>query len=145
MEPDADDVAAIPRENVRIPIAEFAAVWRQAERRYQDDVQRGVVDWYVYGVAATCRWMAGAGWRLGSNEPMARAPATERAIRPQPETIEGEVLDAARLLAHGRPEWPGWAEAIVNTFGWAWGGSGVQPLAGPDVDTPGSVSRSCGQ
>ena len=59
------DIARIPVANLRVPRAEFAAVWAAAEQRDASRRDRGVTDWYARGVAATCRWLAGALVRLG--------------------------------------------------------------------------------
>ena len=54
------DVARVPVGNLRVPRAEFGAVWSAAEQRDREQGERGVTDWYPAGVAVTCRWLAGA-------------------------------------------------------------------------------------
>src|SRR3712207_9039269 len=81
MEVTARHVEDIPRGNLRVQQAEFVALWRVTEHLME--ANRG--DWYVTGVAMTCRWLACAavpsvlgGWEL------AWAPVTQRAARQPP-------------------------------------------------------------
>ena len=53
------DVAAIPAENIHVPISQFAAVWAAAEAA-------AAADWHAVGVAETCRWLATATVRPAS-------------------------------------------------------------------------------
>ncbi|MCA1681576.1 MAG: hypothetical protein LC700_00050 [Actinobacteria bacterium] len=121
------DVARIPRRNVRVSRAEFAAVWRTAERLGGDD-------WYAAGVAFTCRWLAWATVRPASGPwHPARAPVTGRTNLAFEELIEVEYLEAEKLdMRRPRPEWllgrPGWSEGICATLRWAWCRTGPAPL-----------------
>lgn len=132
MDVTEQDVTAIPVGNLRVSVGEFAAVWAAAERRVVEDP----ADWYFLGVAVTCRWMARATVRPVSGPWYVQwAPVTKRKGFAYEELIEAECLAADGLL-HRRPvpRWllarPGWAEAIVDTFGgrgsvphprhWAW-------------------------
>lgn len=129
------DVARIPAGNLRVPRADFVALWAAAERLDQEQGDRGVTDWYAGGVAVTCRWLATAvvptqtGRRL-----VAHAPATQRRDRAYEELIEAECL-AAERLAVTRPDLvehrPGWCEAVRATLRWAWRHDGPPPLALP--------------
>lgn len=89
MEVRDSDVAAIPAENVHVPISEFAAAWATAEAA-------AVTDWSAYGLAATCRWLACATVRPSARAwHLAPAPVTRRtAQRATPELIEEECLAA---------------------------------------------------
>lgn len=130
----AADIAKIPAGNVRVPLAEFVALWQRAERLHDEQVRRGVPDWYGAGVVETCRWLANAivgleagPWRL------VPSPVTERMNVAYDELIEAECL-AAERLAVSRPvparleRRPGWIEAVVTTLNWAWRRYGRPPL-----------------
>ena len=56
----AGDVAKVPAGNMRVSRAEFAALWQTAERFHDEQIRRGVPDWYGCGVVETCRWLANA-------------------------------------------------------------------------------------
>ena len=112
MEVTDADVAAIPARNVRVPRAEFVAVWRAASDRDHYDAARGGEGWYAAGVATTCRWLATAPSRLANGlTDSTPAPATRRTAMAHEELIEAEWLAAARLeetrphLARSRPGW----------------------------------------
>jgi hypothetical protein len=132
MEVSALDLARVPAENLRTPRAEFARLWLVAEGRAESDP-----DWYAFGVAATCRWMAGATVRpdQGPWYP-APAPVTQRTGRATPELIQRECVEA-EVLAMRQPEpvWlarrPGWIDGTIATLNWAWLGTGRVPL---DID-----------
>ncbi len=47
-------LARVSVGNVRVPAAEFAAVWREAERLNDEQAGRADPDWYPAGVAMTC-------------------------------------------------------------------------------------------
>ena len=128
-------VNGIPRGNMRVPPSEFVALWRLVEHL-------GVAnpaDWYVTGVAATCRWLACAAVPsiLGGWEP-ARAPVTRRTSRAHEELIAAELM-AAEVAAIRHPGGiegrPGWLEGILTTLRWAWTGSTKVPLAMPSTST----------
>jgi hypothetical protein len=131
MEVTGRAIESIPRGNLRVSRDEFVALWRLAEHIGQ----ARPADWYVAGVAATCRWLACAavpsilgGWEL------ARAPATRRSRLAHEELIEAELF-AAEVQALRNPGGfegrPGWLEGIVATLQWAWAGSSVAPLDVP--------------
>jgi len=121
------DVVRIPPANLRVPRAEFVAVWVAAERRCAGE-------WYAAGVALTCRWIAGAivrsfDGRLGP----ARAPVTKRTARAYEELIQAEYLAAEALdQRRPRPWWlderAGWIEGVSATLRWAWVRSGPPPI-----------------
>ncbi len=134
MEVSATDLARVPAENVRVPAADFGAMWVAAERYHDDRVRRRVGDWYGAGVVVTCRWLAVATVRpLSGPWRPARSPVTGRQNRAYPELIEAE-WQAAHVLAQRRPVpgWlvnqPGWLDGISVTLDWAWGGSGRVPI-----------------
>jgi hypothetical protein len=114
------DVAAIPAENIHVPISEFAAVWAAAEAA-------AATAWRAVGVAETCRWLAAATVRpAGQPWHPAPAPVSHRtARRATPELIEQECLEAEVLAARATPpRWldrrPGWLDGVCMTFAWAW-------------------------
>ena len=134
MEVTARAVEDIPRGNLHVSRDDFVAFWRLVEQ--VGETRPG--DWYVAGVAATCRWLARAavpsivgGWQL------AWAPVTERSGLAHEELIEAELL-AAELEAIRHPGGiegrPGWLEGIVATLQWAWAGSSVAPLDVPSTN-----------
>jgi len=128
------DIAKIPAGNVRVPRAEFVALWQTAERLHDEQVRRGVLDWYGAGVVETCRWLANPIVGLTTGPPrLAPSPVTERANVAYDGLIEAECL-AAEKLAVSRPvparleRRPGWIEAVVTTLNWAWRRYGGPPL-----------------
>jgi hypothetical protein len=134
MEVTARAIESIPRGNLNVSRNEFVALWRLVE----DVGEARPADWYVAGVAATCRWLACAavpsivgGWEL------AWAPVTERSGLAHEETIQAELLEA-ELQAIRKPGGfdgrPGWLEGIVATLRWAWAGSSVAPLKVPSTN-----------
>ncbi len=134
MEVTARAVEGIPRGNLHVSRDEFVALWRLVEHLGEANP----ADWYVAGVAATCRWLARAavpsilgGWQL------AWAPVTERSGLAHEETIQAELLAAElQLLRHpgGIEGQPGWLEGIVATLQWAWAGSSAAPLDVPSAN-----------
>jgi hypothetical protein len=126
----ARDLERIPRRNLRVPVAEFGALWIAAERRFAEDP----LSWSLFGVVATCRWLAGAvvptkdgQWRIPT------APVTRRGGTAYEELIEAECLAAEKLLFRRPvPTWvqnqPGWLPAVVATFAWAWRRTGPPPI-----------------
>ena len=131
MEVTARQVEDIPQGNLRVPRADFVALWRLTDHLMV--TRRG--DWYVVGVAMTCRWLACTavpsvlgGWEL------AWAPVTERSALAHEELIASELLAAERAAIRnprGIEGRPGWLEGVVATLEWAWGGSPVPPLELP--------------
>ena len=128
MEVTARVVEDIPDGNLHVSRDDCVALWRLVEHVGE----ASPADWYVAGVAATCRWLACAavpsilgGWEL------ARAPATRRLRLAHEELIEAELF-AAEMQALRNPGGiegrPGWLEGIVATLQWAWAGSSVAPL-----------------
>jgi hypothetical protein len=135
MEVTAQLVGSIPRGNIRVPPTEFVLLWRLAEHL----AESGRADWYVGGVAATCRWLACAAVPsiLGGWEP-AWAPITRRSGMAHEESIAAELM-AAEVAAirnsGGIKGRPGWLEGTLTTVRWAWGGSTKAPLEMPSTDT----------
>lgn len=137
MEVTAADVARIPAGNLRVPRAEFAALWSAAEQESREQAARGVTDWYAGGVALTCRWLAAAFVVTQSGRQHAAfAPVTNRSARAYEELIEAEYLAAEQMDAR-QPDLvasrPGWCEAIRATLRWAWRHEGPPPLALPEA------------
>jgi hypothetical protein len=134
MEVTAQLVGSIPRGNIRVPPTEFVLLWRLAEHL----AESGRVDWYVAGVAATCRWLACAAVPsiLGGWEP-AWAPITRRSGMAHEESIAAELMAAevAAIRNSGGNGRPGWLEGTLTTVRWAWGGSTKAPLEMPSTDT----------
>jgi hypothetical protein len=135
MEVMARHIAAIPAGNLRVPRAQFAAVWADAEERDREQGARGVLDWYAGAVAVTCRWLAGAVVHTPSGpRHLARSPVTRRATLAFEELIEAEC-QAAELLDVRCPDLlmlqPGWCEGVRATLRWAWRHEGPPPLQLP--------------
>jgi hypothetical protein len=125
------DIACIPVGNLRVPVAEFGAVWAAAEDRTRPR-EEGVSGWFTAGVAVTCRWLAGAVIEpVRGRRGLAVSPVGGREVRAYEELIEAEFL-AAELLAARRPDLvehrPGWCEGVVTTLRWAWRHDGPSPL-----------------
>src|SRR3954454_12277423 len=100
MEVTTQHVENVPRSNLRVPRSEFVTLWRVTEQHLT--VARPS-DWYVAGVAMTCRWLACAavpsvlgGWKL------AWAPVTHRRGLAHEELIASELL-AAEMFALRNP------------------------------------------
>jgi hypothetical protein len=134
MEVTARAVDAIPRENLHVARDDFVALWRLVEQVGE----ARPADWYVAGVAATCRWLACAAVPsiLGGLE-LAWAPVTWRSGLAHEEFIEAELLAAeVQAIKHpgGIEGRPGWLEGIVATLQWAWAGSSVAPLDVPSTN-----------
>jgi hypothetical protein len=115
----AELVERIPVGNLRVRRADFVAVWVEAERIVDQNTRTGATDWYIAGVAVTCRWLATAiipGLR-GRTQP-AWAPITHRTAAAHEELIETETLAAERWIARhpdGMQDRPGWLEAVLTT------------------------------
>ena len=134
VEVSAADIARIPAGNVRVPQAEFVALWQAAERFHDEQVRRGVQDWYGTGVVETCRWLANGVVLLKAGSwSLASSPVTRQSSVAYDGLIEAECL-AAEKLAVSRPvparlaRRPGWIEAVVATLNWAWRRYGRPPL-----------------
>ena len=114
---------------------EFIEVWNQAEGLLADRPS----SWALYGVAGTCRWLA------GGEGCAAHAPVSRSTRSATPELVERELLLARMLVARRpAPEWvagrPGWVEAVVATLEWAWLGADSPVLEPASVDVPGPGS-----
>ena len=135
MEVTARAVENVPRGNLCVSRDEFVALWRLVEQVGE----ACPADWYVAGLAATCRWLACAavpsilgGWEL------ARAPVTRHSRLAHEELIQAELLEAelqALRNPGGCDGQPGWLEGIVATLQWAWAGSSAAPLEVPPTRT----------
>lgn len=128
------DVARVPVTNLRVPRADFGALWAAAERLCDDPARDDASDWYAAGVVVTCRWLATAA-TLGPNGRVesAYSPVTRRTARAYEELIEAECIAAEQLLVRSPIPAvmrlrPGWAEAIAATLRWAWRHQGAPPL-----------------
>lgn len=125
------DIDRIPVGNLRVTRAAFAAVWMAAEDR-DGAVAAGVASWFRAGVAATCRWLAGAQVdSVVGGRRLAPSPVGGREVLAVEELIEAEYL-AAEQMGQRCPDLvehrPGWCEAIVATLRWAWRHDGPAPL-----------------
>ena len=134
----AELVERIPVGNLRVRHADFVAVWVEAERIVDQNTRTGATQWYIAGVAVTCRWLATAVVPgLQGRTQLAWAPITHRTAAAHEESIEAETLAAERWVARhpdGLQGRPGWLEAILTTLTWAWRGVGVPPLEIRSVD-----------
>ncbi len=112
-------VAGVPELNLRVPLEEFAAMWRAAEPWYGVRMANPRNQGKVTGLVDVCRWLAGV---------TEVAPSTGRRMRATWETIEDEVsaIEAAFVdIERGRP--PAWtlypvgrADGVIIAFTWAW-------------------------
>jgi hypothetical protein len=131
----AADIVRIPTGNVRVPRSEFVTLWQTAERVHDEQIRRGVPDWYGAGVVETCRWLANTIVKsdAGGPERLAPSPVTGRVTVAYEELIEAECV-AAEKLAACRPvptrlaHRPGWIDAVVTTLNWTWRRYGRSPL-----------------
>jgi hypothetical protein len=133
MELTTEELTRIPWANIRIPEADFVAVWTAAETAAESLRGEKTAGWDVWGVARTCRWLAGADSRLDGQRFSTLSPATKCQITAYPEVIVREARRAEVLaMSDPRPRWlqsrDGYIDAVVATFRWAWGGSGCRPL-----------------
>src|SRR4051812_12823180 len=137
MEVTESQLDRVPVGNLRVPRAEFGALWVEAERLNAEQTGRLNPDWYPAAVAVTCRWLAGAivQDQMGRRA-LAPAPATRGRTRAYEELIEAEYL-AAEQLDVRRPDLvehrPGWCEGIRATLQWAWRYEGPRPFAVADA------------
>ena len=123
MDVSAEAVANVPGENLRVPLAEFGALWAMAEHLGS---QPGPDKDYVVGVVLTCRWLANQPvWSQAINRAeMPYAPITWRRHAAMPETIDEEYL-AAVSRRWARPEL---VRGVVATLDWTWHGSRPPPI-----------------
>lgn len=129
-------IARIPVGNLRVPRAQFAAIWIAAEERCHAQSRPGVNDWDAGAIATTCAWIAGAVIRLPKGRPhLAYSPVTGRSCSAYEELIEAEYL-AAESLDLRQPDLlvsqPGWCEGIRATLRGAWRHAGPPPLPLPE-------------
>jgi hypothetical protein len=119
----AEAVAMVPRENLRVSLAAFAALWALAE-----DLGRRPGDGggFLLGVIRTCRWLADQPFwsQVDGHAVMPTSPYTRRRRGAMPETIEEEYL--AAISPRGLE--PELARGVAATLWWAWYGSGRPPL-----------------
>jgi hypothetical protein len=99
----------VPVGNLRVPRAEFAALWIEAERLNRVETGRSDPDWYPAAIAVTCRWLAAAVVedQIGRRE-LAPAPVTRRRGRAYEELSCFAVsrLPGLQVVATRRG-WPG--------------------------------------
>jgi hypothetical protein len=126
-------LARVPVGNLRVPGAEFGALWIEAERLNDEQTGSPGADWYPAAVAVTCRWLAGAVVHDGTGRrTLAPSPVTRRRVRAYEELIEAEYLAAEQLDVRRRDlveHRPGWCEGIRATLRWGWRRQGPRPLA----------------
>jgi hypothetical protein len=133
MELTARDFERIPRENLHVPVSEFARLWLTAEHRGDALAGEGRGDWYLAGVQVTCSWLACAfvtfNYPTGPVRQRAHAPITRTTEKAYEELIAREALAAESAVARGGlPGRPGFAEGAMATLAWAWRRSGVPPI-----------------
>jgi len=130
MEVTPVDVARVPTENLRVPVADFAAVWAAAEAQADQPTASA---WYVAGVVDTFRWLARATIRPDAGPWFsAPAPVSGRRDRALPEAIEAEWLIAQTLTSalsdEAALDHPSRIEGVAAAFAWAWCGTGTVPV-----------------
>lgn len=132
MSAPAGKIARIPAGNLRVARSEFATVWDAAERRYDAQSKRGIMDWHSAAVVATCMWLACAIYRPPWGRPHpAEAPVSRTRESAYEELIEAEYLAAERfeeLYPHRADRLPGWGDGVRTTLRWAWRGQGPPPI-----------------
>jgi hypothetical protein len=132
MEITAQHIEQIPRGNLRVPRAEFAAVWIATERMLDNARAQNRADWYAAGVAITSRWIATSNyWSILKRWEPAYAPISTRHTTAHEELIEDECAVAEQWAARhpaGMNGRPGYLEAVLATLRWVWRGSGVPPI-----------------
>lgn len=118
------DIEGIPSGNLRISRAQFAKVWRAAEKL-------GMTDSYAAGVAIACRWIACTTVVFNGRSAPSYAPITRTRRRAHEEQLEREYLAAekecVRVAGSNDPRRQ-IVEGAVATLRWAWKGRGVSPL-----------------
>jgi hypothetical protein len=124
MEVSVEAVAKVPGENLRVPRADFGALWAVAERLGE---RPATGDKYLVGVVFTCRWLARQPvWSTIINQwEIPAAPLTRRWHSAMPETIDEEYLAAAATAPEFERER---ARGVMATLEWTWHGSGRPPL-----------------
>jgi hypothetical protein len=125
VEVSAETLATVPDANLRVPRAEFGALWALVELLA---TRPGPDDDFLIGVLRTCRWLADQPVSSDSREraEMPAAPFTRQQHAAMPETVEAEFVAAAAAGRRGgRPEL---ARGVVATLVWAWRGTGAAPL-----------------
>lgn len=123
MEVSAETLAKVPGENLRVPRAEFGAVWSLAEHLGRQPGDGGA---YLLGVIRTCRWLADQPFwsQIDRRAVMPTSPYTRRQRGAMPETIDEEYLASVRP----RGLEPELARGVAATFEWTWHGSRRPPL-----------------
>jgi hypothetical protein len=113
----------VPEGNVRVPLAEFEAVWTEAEQGLR--AQPG--SRYLGGVCAACRWVSG--------HPDAVSPLYREPVRATPDLITRE--DVLAFLTYRRADGgdlaihEDWAAGVAMALGWARGALTDSPLLDP--------------
>ena len=116
-------VVRVPEQNVRIPLEEFADVWRHAEGLHDALVAEPMDRAALAAIVWVCRWLAGA---------HPRSPVTGRTVRACPAEIEAELnIMMGAFQLNPVPAWliepPGWSTGLAFALAWAWLG-GEMPL-----------------
>lgn len=133
MELTARHFERIPRENLRVPVREFARLWLAAERRAGAMEAAGEPeDSYLRGVCSTCEWLAGVIIRVrGVNGPASvfvPSPVTGMPDKAYEEMIAEETQAAEQVVVDSLPGKPGFVDGVLATLNWAWRRSGVPPI-----------------
>ena len=111
----------VPVGNLRVPRAEFGALWVAAERLNAEQTGRPDPDWYPAALPLPASgWLAPWFRTRRAVVTLAPSPVTRRRARAYEELIEAEYL-AAEQLDVRRPDLmqhqPGWCEGIRATCG----------------------------
>ena len=132
MELTQRDFDRIPGVNLRVPRAEFIAVWVEAEQQAATR-PNGQTNWYAIGVMKTCRWIACATIPnpIEGGRDLAPPPISATSSIAHEEVIQAEAQKADYFLAVAAKGLIGpleYMEAIASTLEWMWRGSGRPPL-----------------
>jgi hypothetical protein len=124
------ELADVLAGNVRVPLADFAEVWRQAEQELPGLVMATPeTTWessYTSAVVGTFRWLACARAPYGPASPPIRVPMMPKGPARR-ESIQALHEESRFLMTKipggyespGMPPRPGYLEGVRETLGWA--------------------------
>ncbi|GAB3812693.1 hypothetical protein [Kribbella italica] len=158
MEITEEMLLSIPPGNVRVPVEEFAVVWRLAESECLRLVRATSVGEssrelsYASAVMGTLRWLAaaqapfgppGSGMSREASAPF--TPYTGRALGRADHDSIREARDSVRAMllmfpdgykTAGMPPRPGYLEGVADAIEWAWVFGPAPRLAQLPADSP---------
>jgi hypothetical protein len=117
-------------ENLQVPRAEFAEVWRLAE---YESMRIGLTREFPFGVAETCRWLAALPvWStVWDREEFPPGPMSRGILAVTWEAVDGELRWAYRALAGDRGRYARRDRGLgVGVAGYGPPGAGCEPCGG---------------